>query len=93
VNLSPIEKTSENYDFKIDTAIKRFVMVNYQSLSSDLARGNGMFLDGLLAIFGSSRIDRATLTESLRSLLIELPEIPTFGESVAAFYFRSRVPS
>jgi hypothetical protein len=87
-----LERTgSSSIDFRKDSDIKRFVMMNYPQLVNDLAQSKGEHLDALvLEHFGAERADYAKITAELRRLLSESGRnVPAFGEKVAAYYFAS----
>ena len=86
-----MEAAGSSINFKKDTDIKRFVMMNYSELVNDLAQAKGEHLDALvLEHFGAKPEKYNAITRDLRRLLDESKhDVARFGEKVSAYYFAS----
>ena len=86
-----IEAAGSSINFKKDTDIKRFVMMNYSELINDLGQSKGEHLDALvLEHFGAKPENYQAITRDLRRLLQESKhDVARFGEKVSAYYFAS----
>jgi hypothetical protein len=89
VHLTPTS-AAHDYDQDADTAIQRYVMVNYQQLSTDIARGQGSRLDGLLHVLVEPESDRQPVADHLLQLWLSRPGPVPFGEAVAE-HFAARI--
>jgi hypothetical protein len=88
INLQPIEKKSTGYDYRIDTELKEFVMVNYQDLKKDFSRGNGEYLEAILSkYFQKYPVKPADVIAKFRDLAASDITAIQLGEDVAKFYF------
>lgn len=86
INLEP---STGSIDFKKDTEIKRFVMMNYQQVAGDLARSDGKYLNALVYEIFQTESDKApAVIADLQGILrTEGKSVANFGTKVADYYF------
>ena len=89
VNFEPAH-SGRLHDHEADTALKRFVMVNYEQLSSDIVRGQGARHAALLGHFVHAGIDEEMAAAELLSLWVSVQGAVEFGEAVSDYYLAQR---
>ena len=84
-----LETASSSIDFKKDTEIKRFVMMNYPQVVDDLARAEGKYLDALVfEIFRTAPEQASAVVADLRELLrTGERSVVAFGMKASEYYF------
>ncbi len=84
-----LEASTGTIDFKKDTEIKRFVMMNYQQVADDLARSNGKYLNALVYEIFQTGSDKApAVIADLQGILrTEGKNVVNFGSKVSDYYF------
>lgn len=84
-----LDAATGSVDFKKDTEIKRFVMMNYQQVADDLARADGKYLNALVYEIFKTESDKApAVISDLQAILrAEGNGVINFGTKVADYYF------
>jgi len=77
-----------NYDFERDSKIKRFVMMNFQQVSSQIAKSKGDYLDELLyTLFEIKQSQADYVIADLKQILKQANMgVVSFGEEASKYY-------
>lgn len=68
--------------------IKQFIIVSYKQIISDLAKGEGEYLDSLVSILKIEEPDRSESIKKIKSLSEVYTTIPEFAEQVANYFLK-----
>ena len=90
VTLEP-ERMSKSQQEKFNqvVAVRNYILSNYYNLTSDIAQGEGQYLNNLRSVFLPELKDSEQTLEDLKSMITEYQNISEFTEAVVRSFIES----